>query len=156
MLVAELVLTLCDLMDGSLCPWNSSGKNTGVGCQSLLQEIFPTQGLNPCLLHCRQILYHLSHHGSPPNSVVTFERLPFDAPGLLSSFRANVWTQVRQSHSTVDIGRAHQRPLMDAACHPYGLGHWWFYLLLLCGDQLFCSSSLWTQWFVSSPSCLFH
>ena len=33
-----------------LCPWKSPGKNTGVGCHALLQEIFPTQGLNPCLL----------------------------------------------------------------------------------------------------------
>ena len=38
-----------------------SGKNTGVGCHSLLQGIVPTQELNPVLLHCRQILYHLSH-----------------------------------------------------------------------------------------------
>ena len=41
-----------------LCPWNSLGKNTRVGFHSLLQGIFPTQGLNPGLLHCRQILYH--------------------------------------------------------------------------------------------------
>ena len=40
-------------------------KNTGVGSLSLLQGIFPTQGLNPGLLHCRRILYHLSHKGSP-------------------------------------------------------------------------------------------
>ena len=38
------------------------GKNIGVGCHSLLQEIFPTQGSNPGLPHCRQTLYHLSHH----------------------------------------------------------------------------------------------
>ena len=42
-------------------PWNSPGKNTGMGSHSLLQGIFPTRGLNPSLLHCRQILYHLSH-----------------------------------------------------------------------------------------------
>ena len=41
-----------------LCPWNVPGKNTGVGGHALLQRIFPTQGLNPGLLHCRQILYH--------------------------------------------------------------------------------------------------
>ena len=41
--------------------WNSPRQNTGVGSLSLLQRIFPTQGLNPGLLHCRQILYHLSH-----------------------------------------------------------------------------------------------
>ena len=47
-----------------LCPWDSPGKNTGVGCHALFQEIFPTQGLNLGLPHCRQILYHLSHQGS--------------------------------------------------------------------------------------------
>ena len=41
---------------GLYSPWNSSGQNTGVGSFSLLQGIFPTQGLNPGLLHCRQIL----------------------------------------------------------------------------------------------------
>ena len=56
-------LTLCDPMDCQ--PWNSSGQNTGVGSLSLLQGIFPTQGLNPGLLHCRWILYQLSHKGSP-------------------------------------------------------------------------------------------
>ena len=40
-------------------------KNTGVGSLSLLQWIFPTQELNQGLLHCRQILYHLSYQGSP-------------------------------------------------------------------------------------------
>ena len=45
--------------------WNSPGQNTGVGSLSLLQGVFPTQGSNPGLLHCRQILYHLSHKGSP-------------------------------------------------------------------------------------------
>ena len=41
--------------------WNSPGQNTGVGSHSLLQGIFPTQGSNPGLPHCRQILYQLSH-----------------------------------------------------------------------------------------------
>ena len=45
--------------------WISPGQNTGVGSLSLLQEIFPTQGSNPGLSHCRQILYQLSHKGSP-------------------------------------------------------------------------------------------
>ena len=48
-----------------LCQWNPPGKNTGVGSHSLLQEIFPTQELNPGLLHCGWILYHLSHQGNP-------------------------------------------------------------------------------------------
>ena len=48
-----------------LCPWNSPGKNTGVGCHSFLQWVFLTQGSNWGLLYCRQILYCLSYQGSP-------------------------------------------------------------------------------------------
>ena len=47
-----------------LCPWDFLGKSTGVGCHFLLQGIFPTQGSNPGLPHCRQTLYHLSHQSS--------------------------------------------------------------------------------------------
>ena len=43
------------------CLWDFPGKNTGAGCHSLLQGIFPTQRLNPGLLHYGWILYHLSH-----------------------------------------------------------------------------------------------
>ena len=46
-------------------PWNSQCQNTGVGGLSFLQGIFPTQGSNPGLPHCRWILYQLSHKGSP-------------------------------------------------------------------------------------------
>ena len=62
---------LCSL---SGFPWNSPGKNTGVGCHFLLQGIFLTQGLNPGLLHYRQIPYHLSHQGSPEMGQVHFSR----------------------------------------------------------------------------------
>ena len=54
-----------------LFPWNSPGKATGVGRHALLQEILPTQGSNPYLLrllHCRWLLYPLSHLGIP-NSI---------------------------------------------------------------------------------------
>ena len=56
--------TLCNPMD-YICPWNSPGQNTAVGSLSLLQGIFPTQGSNPGLPHYKQILYQLSHRGSP-------------------------------------------------------------------------------------------
>ena len=56
---------LCDPMDCDLYPWDSPGKNTGVGGHCLLQGIFVSQGFNLGLLHCRQILYRLSHQGSP-------------------------------------------------------------------------------------------
>ena len=61
----------CSVMSNSLwshglySPWNSSSQNTGVGSYSLLQGIFPTQGSNPGLWHCRWILYQLSHYGDP-------------------------------------------------------------------------------------------
>ena len=48
-----------------LCPWNSSGKNIAMVSHFLLQGIFLIQGLNPGLLHCRQILYHLGHQEQP-------------------------------------------------------------------------------------------
>ena len=48
-----------------LSPWDSPGKNTGMGSHSFLQGIFPTQRSNSCLLHCRQNLYYLSHQGNP-------------------------------------------------------------------------------------------
>ena len=69
MLVTQSCPTLCTLMD--CCPPGSSvhrfspGKNTGVGCYSLLQGIFLTQGLNLSLLRCRQVLYLLRHWGGP-------------------------------------------------------------------------------------------
>ena len=61
----------CSVVSNSLqphvlySPWNSPGQNTGVGSHSLLQGIVPTQGSNPGLLHCRRILYQLSHQGNP-------------------------------------------------------------------------------------------
>ena len=68
-LVTQSCPTHCDPMDcspsGSSVQGDSLGKNTGVGCHALLQGIFPTQGWNPGLLHCRQILYCLSHQGRP-------------------------------------------------------------------------------------------
>ena len=50
---------------GPYSPWNSPAQNTEVGSLSLLQGIFPTQGVNLGLPHCRQTLYQLSHNGSP-------------------------------------------------------------------------------------------
>ena len=55
-----------------LCPWNFPGKSFEVGCHSLPQKISPAQGLNPGILHCRQILYHCATW----NSVNSIE-LPF-------------------------------------------------------------------------------
>ena len=51
-------------LQAPLCPWDSPGKNTGVGCHFLLQGIFRTQGLNPRLLHWQADFLPLSHLGS--------------------------------------------------------------------------------------------
>ena len=60
--VASVMSNSLDPMDyslpGSSVHGDSPGKNTGVGCHFLLQGIFPTQGSNPGILHCRQLLYH--------------------------------------------------------------------------------------------------
>ena len=57
-----------------LCPWNFPGKNTGVGCHFLLQGIFPTQGLNWCLLHWQVDSLPLSHLGSLVQTFKIFKR----------------------------------------------------------------------------------
>ena len=60
---------------GLYSPWNSPGQNTWVGSQSILQGIFPAQGSNPGLPHCRQILYQLSNQGSP--GILEWGAIPF-------------------------------------------------------------------------------
>ena len=73
-LVVQSYLTLCDLMDcsppGSSVHGDCPGKNTGVGCHALLQGIFPTRGLNPGLLHCRQIFLPSEPRGKLKNTGV--------------------------------------------------------------------------------------
>ena len=73
-LFAQLCLTLCDPMDcslpGSSVHGDSPGKNPRVGCQALLQGIFPTQGSNPGLPNFRWILHHLRHREAPVVALV--------------------------------------------------------------------------------------
>ena len=90
--VTQLCPTLCNPMDYICvsvcvcvyCPWNSPGQNTGVGSLSLLQGIFPTQGLNLDLPQCRQILYQRSYERSPrrPLSSVQFSSVTQSCPTL--------------------------------------------------------------------------
>ena len=78
-------------------------KNTGTCSLSLLQRIFPTQRSNPCLLHCRQILYCLSYREAPQHSV-PISSLPActsllvgDLMWLLQS-SIHLWTRIYHSH----------------------------------------------------------
>ena len=76
-LITQLCLTLCDPMDcslpGSSVHGDSPSKNIEVCYHALLQGIFSTQGLNPGLLHCRHVLYCLSHQGSPNKTIPLYK-----------------------------------------------------------------------------------
>ena len=69
-------------VDWLLCLWDSLGKNTGVGIHFLLQGNFLTQGSNPGLLHCRQVLYCLSHQGSPRGGADPWAHMSVNIHGL--------------------------------------------------------------------------
>ena len=85
-LVTQLCPTLFHPKDcsppGSSIHGDSPGKNAGVGCHALLQGIFPTQGSNPGLPHCRQILYHLSYQGSPHHTTSGPKGQPAHLPDI--------------------------------------------------------------------------
>ena len=72
----QFFVTPCTVALQALCPWNSPGKKTAVNSHFLLQDIFPTQGSNLGLMHCRQILYHMSHHRSL-NKAIQFSSVQF-------------------------------------------------------------------------------
>ena len=80
--------------------FRSPGQNTGVGSLSLLQGIFPTQGLNPGLPHCRQILYQLSYQGSPTYSFSSVQSL-----SRVCLF-ATPWTAARQPFLSITNSRS--------------------------------------------------
>ena len=99
-----------------LCPWDFPGKDTEVGCHFLLQGIFPTQGSNPGLLHCRQILYLLSYKGSPLSefSLVQFSSVAQLCPTLCNPM----------NHSRPGLPVRHQLPGVHSnSC----LSSWWWH-----------------------------
>ena len=102
-LISQSCPILCDPMNcsplGSSVHGDSSGKNTGVDCHAFFKRIFPTQGMNPGLLHCRQILYYLSHQGSPKRLVVVFQSLS------RVRFFATPWTVVHQAPLSMEFPR---------------------------------------------------
>ena len=86
---------LCNPMDCNptrfLCLWNFLGKNTGVDSHSFLHGIFPTQGSNPDLLHCRQILSRLSYKGSPKLERQKLEREDQTGKEMANHFSILSW-----------------------------------------------------------------
>ena len=118
-LVAQSCQTLCDPKDcsppGSSVHGDSLGKNTGVGCPALLEGIFPTQGSNPGLPHCKQILYCLSYQGSP--RILEWVAYPFSRG---SSWPRN-WTRVSFIAGRFSTREAHwgwRSSCYDSLCHP--------------------------------------
>ena len=101
---------------GLYSPWNSPGQNTGVGSLSLLQGIFPTQGLNPGLPYCRWSLYQLSHKGSPDKPRQRIEK---------------------QKHSRAKVPMVKlwffQQSCMDVTVgsKSWALKNWWFWIVVL-------------------------
>ena len=89
-------------------PWNSSGQNTRVGSLSLLQGIILTQGSKPGLPHCKQILYQLSHKGSPR----ILEWVAYSFSSISSQPRK--WTRV-----SCIAGRFFTNWALREACHPW-------------------------------------
>ena len=71
------------------------GMNTGVGCLFLLQRIFPTLGSNPGLLHCRQLLYCLSHQESPSQTV---EIIVIRLEGEVEAFSGSLFIELRMAY----------------------------------------------------------
>ena len=132
-----------------LCPLDSPVKNTGVGCHTLLQGIFPTQGSNPGPPHCRQIVYHLSHQGSPniPKNGCKLLRcclcakafdfvdhnklwknlqemgIPDHLTRLLRNLYAGQEATVRTGHGTTDWFQIGKEYLKAVYCHPVYLAY---------------------------------
>ena len=101
--VLQSCVTLWDPMDyippGSSVREDSPNENTEAGCHALLQGIFPNQGLNPVLPHCKQILYHLSHQGGPYVNIDIYRSiceppLLSTVPGTLDRCKKYVLKQV--------------------------------------------------------------
>ena len=85
-----------------LCPWDSPGKNTGVGCHALLQGIFPTKGLSSGLWHCRQIIYQGRMEG---NSGMEAPELAFTIPKI--NFTLTLLSLQLLPHISVPTNRKH-------------------------------------------------
>ena len=132
----------CDAKVAQSCPTlcDSPGQNTGVGCLSLLQEIFPTQGLNPGLPHSRQILYQLRHKESP--RILGRIAYPFSS----GSSQPRNWTGVSgiaggffTNWASREAWRAFDFDLLDICtshgCLQSGLS-WWFQVSALTVSRL--------------------
>ena len=116
-----------------LCPWNSPGHSTGVGSLSLLQGIFPTQGLNPGFLHCKWILYCLSHQGSP--RILEWVVYPFS--------RGSTHPAMKPGSPALQVDSLPAEPprKQDSLLPNPGSGHL-FIVTFLCYSPLICNTGI--------------
>ena len=91
---------------GLYSPWHSPDQDTGVGSFFLLQGIFPTQGSDPGLPNCRQILYQLSHKGSP--RILEWVAYPFSS----GSSQPRNWTRVSFAGGFLPNWAMRQAPIL--------------------------------------------
>ena len=114
-LVAQSCPTLFNITDcslsGSSVHGGSPGKDTGVGCHTLLQGIFPTQGSNPGLPYCRQILYRLNYQGSPGMVAVQFISVAQLCPTLCNPM--DYGTPDFPVHQFPELAQTHVRQVGD-------------------------------------------
>ena len=117
-LVCQSCPTLCDPMDcsmpGSSVHRNSPGKNTWVSCNDFLQGIFPTQGLNSGLLHCRRILYHLSYQGSTVRNPVSQSVQSLSRAWLF----VTPWTPAYQASLSITKSQSPPKPMSIESVMP--------------------------------------
>ena len=142
----DLVCESHSVMANSLQPhglWNFLGQNTGVSSLSLVQGIFPTQGSNTDLLHCRQILYQLSHKGGP--RMLEWVAYPFSSRSswprnwtkvscIADGFFASWTTKVRDNNSTscmrikwIDFCKAF-RTVLDTELNSISINYYFPYI----------------------------
>ena len=132
-------------------PWNSPGQNTGVGSLSLLQGIFPNQGSNPGLSHCRQILYQLSHKGSP--RILERVAYPFSS-GIFLTQESN-WGLLHcrrilyQLSSWIQSGLCSSQE--NSLPFPSLLPHWWMEVIIRMMIQ---RDEVWNLQLTASPQIL--
>ena len=116
---------------GLYSPWNSPGQNSGLGSLSLLQGIFPTQGLNPGLPHCRQNLYQVSHKGNP--RILEWVAYPFSRGSSrprnwigVSCIESSLPTEISGKSSSVNHGGSwkHQFIKIGHFLLSLSLRHW--------------------------------
>ena len=131
-----------------LCPWDSSGKNTRVGCHFLLQGIFLTQESNLALLHCRQMIYQRIYEGSPYMNMCVYMYIHTCMCIMQISTAAIALMSVPDHEAIVDTDYF-LLPLFIPCCplhrHAFsGFFSWW-------PDQ---NLSSWIMWVFSGPALI--